>query len=42
MKEVIAFMHVEDYYTYKAALNLGLLNNCTNHQNIKALETIID
>lgn len=42
MKEVIAFMHVEDYYTYKNALNLGLLNNLQSHQNIKALETIID
>jgi len=43
MKEVKAFMYVEDYYTYKGALDKGLLKNTlVNNQNVKALETIID
>lgn len=42
MKEVIAFMHVEDYYTYKNSLNQGQNKNFLSDYNIKALETIID
>lgn len=42
MKEVKAFMHVEDYITYKSALDRGLLNSLGNAHNVKTLETIID
>jgi hypothetical protein len=34
MKEVKAFMHVENYYTYKDALDRGLLNYNEHNMNI--------
>lgn len=42
MKEVEAFMHYEDYTTYKSALDKGLLASLGNAHNVKTLETIID
>ena len=35
MKEVKAFMNVENYYTYKDALDRGLLSYNDNDMNIK-------
>lgn len=42
MKEVRAFMHVEDYETYKSALEKGLLESLGNKHNVRTLENIID
>jgi hypothetical protein len=42
MKEVKAFMHVEDYYTYRSALDRGLLDQIGNTRNVRTLEVIID
>jgi hypothetical protein len=42
MKEVKAFMHVENYNTYRDALDSGLLNFNDNDMNIKQLEKIIN
>lgn len=42
MKEVKAFMNVEDYYTYKQAYEKGLLNSLGNKHNVNVLVQIID
>jgi hypothetical protein len=41
MKEVRAFMHVEDYQTYKNAMDEGLQGYLVNEHNVKTLERII-
>lgn len=35
-------MHVEDYYTYRSALDRGLLDQIGNTRNVRTLEVIID
>lgn len=35
-------MHVEDYETYKSALEKGLLESLGNKHNVRTLENIID
>lgn len=42
MKEVKAFMQVENYETYKNALDSGALSFNESDMNIKQLEKIID
>jgi hypothetical protein len=41
MKEIRAFMHVEDYYTYRAAMEGGNMTQLGNEHTVKTLEKII-
>lgn len=41
MKEIRAFMHVEDYFTYRAAMEDGHMGHLGNEHTVKTLETII-
>jgi len=42
MKEVRAFMHVEDYLTYKGAMDQGVLSQYGDQHNVSTLSVIID
>jgi len=41
MREVRAFCHVEDYLTYRGAMDQGLMESLGNEHNVKTLESII-